>query len=437
MPETLVQHDTVTQPGASPLQAESVQNTGSILGEAKSEFGRVGFMGSEEFDTGVQQRTEAIEASHHTSINMTVASLDRMLSTGAHESAWSHQREVGAENVSKSSTAQGKNIHEGYFEQRAAVESQLGSYVEDPGNGEPVYAAVASNDREYLHGACPEYGEVAVILDESKIDPDSTVYSWSDSLVSSLGRDEQNEITVDKPKVLTKEDAMVTKAVVDMLAEYNKRFPMLAGNSGLAMLKSPEDRDKMLSVRAGYVETILFQDVTPDMIQAVSINGAIPEAARIISEHPEIADKAIFVVGDNESDLVKDYLATHFTAVKQDYKSGAIEHHTVDPKRWEELGVDVSADSTTIKQALLDKAQGLLKSRTELSRLAMFNSAGVRMDTARGMKQVLNSIKSTITESPSHEQLRQQYNEALKIQEALRFFEVVAPEQQPPTQELI
>ena len=126
---------------------------------------------------------------------------------------------------------------------------------------------------------------------------------------------------------------------------------------------------------------------------------------------------------------MKDYLATHFTVVQQDYKSGVVEQHSVDPKRWEDLGVDVSADPATIKQALVEKAGGLLKSRTELSRLALFARAGARMDTARGMKQVLNSIKNSITDSPSHEQVRQQYQEALRLQEALRFFEAIVPEQ--------
>jgi hypothetical protein len=50
MAETITQHDTVNQHGTLPLQAESAQNTTSILGEAKSEFTRVGFMNPDEFD---------------------------------------------------------------------------------------------------------------------------------------------------------------------------------------------------------------------------------------------------------------------------------------------------------------------------------------------------------------------------------------------------
>jgi hypothetical protein len=437
MSETLATHNTISQQGTLPLHTESAQNTINILGKASNEFARVGFLSPTEFDNQIPERTEAIEAHQHTSINMSVESLGRMLENGSHESAWSHLREVGLENMDIGNTAQGKSFHEGYFEHRATVETQLADYVEEPGNREPIYAAVASNEDEHLYGACPEYGDVSVILDESAIDPNSTVYAWSDSLISSIGSNEQGEITIAKPQVLTKEDAMVAKAVVDMSEEYGKRFSKLGHARGPVILEDSGDQDKLLSLRGGYIETVLFQDVTPDMIQAVSVAGNMDDTAKAVNaikEHPEIAEKAIFVTQDGQSELIKDYLATHFSTVEKAHGSVSAEQHVVDPERWTDLGVDASAEPSAIRQALVSKALGLLQSRSELSRLAVFSSAGERMDTARGMKQVLNSIRGSITKSPAHDQLRQQYKEALIVQEALRFFEAITPQKQPRQQ---
>lgn len=427
MAETRTHPNIATTAGDSLLQAESAQNIAAILDEARGEFARVGFMEPAVFDADVRQRTEAIAGNHRTSINMTAASFGRMLSVGAHESAWCHEREVGPENISGSSTSQGKSIYEGYFEHRAAVESQLAAYVDDPGIGEPVYAAIASNSGEYVYGACPEYGEVTVILDEAKINPTSTVYTWGDSLIGSLGRGNQNEITVAKTQVLTREDAMTAKAVVDMLFRYNRRFPVLDGGGSLVLIESAEDREQLLSVRAGYVEAVLFQDVTPSMIEAISVVGAMPEVAKAMSAHPELVSKTTFVTTDGDSELVKDYLAARLTVIQRNYESGEMEQHMIEPVRWEELGADISADPVTVQQALVKKAQSLFKPGSELSHLSFLLSANERqhMYTARGLKQVLNTLGRRVR-STSSEQLQHEYDEMLSVQKALYFFEAMA-----------
>ena len=427
MTETLTPQDTIKHHSPEELRFKSGQNLESILSEARSEFARVDFIDPSVFDTEVTERARAVESGLRITINMTAASLGRMLSSGIHESAWSHLRETGLDKMHRSATSQGKNLYDGYFEHRSQTESQLATYITDPQTTEPIYAAIASTEQEHLHGASPAYGEVSVVLDEKKIDPNSMVYVWGDSIISSTERDDDDKTVLVEPKALTREDAIIAKAVVDIGQEYNKR---LNTAGGMVMFGDDSQREQLLSQKAGYIETALFQEVRPDMVQAVFVAGkidTISDVIKVIETHPQIADKIIFVANENQPRIISDYLSMHYTTVDEGLnKTDPVKEHTIKPDVWNELGVEPSSDPAVIRKSIHEVTLAFL-STPELHSTHRYLGAVEQKDlrTAKGMTRYLISLKGRV-ETSKDERLSDHYRQICKLQEVARFFESIA-----------
>jgi hypothetical protein len=435
MTETAALHNTIA-PSPAALQAESAANTVALTQEAQSEFARVGYREPEAFAAEVEQRAAEVAGRQHTSINMSTDSLDRMFSEGGHHAAWNHHAEVGGDvdSMRGGTTTQGKDFHDGYFEGRAAVEQHLAGFVEDPGKGQPVYAATASGNKEELFGACPEYGSVAVILDESKVDPKSTVYSVGDSL-AGVGEGAAEPVM---PKVVAKEDVPTAKAVVDMTNAYNRRFQR-SGVGGPVMF-GPGDQEKLVSNRASYVETVLFQEVTPDTVQAVCVSGdsdTMADAAETFSRHPEAADKAIFVVeeGGPQTEMVKDYLAGHYSVAEVDSRGQAVQREP-NLERWQAAGADMAADPATVSRQLQEATTKAFAANPALRRMKM--KAG--MAVPKGHQDKLGATLDTMqpqVEASGDPEAQATYATVRELHATSKFFDRMAAraEQHAPVAE--
>lgn len=425
MTETLTLQDTIKLHSPEEMRVKSGQNLESILSEARSEFARVDFIDSSVFDTEVTERARGVESGLRITVNMTAASLDRMLSSGIHESAWSHLRETGLDKMHRSATSQGKNLYDGYFEDRSRIESQLVAYITNPQAVEPIYAAMASTEQEHLHGASPAYGEVSVVLDDKKIDPNSMVYVWGDSIMSSIKGCDDGKTVLVEPKVLTREDAIIAKAVVDIGQEYhNKRFKTVGG---MIMFDDDSQQEQLITQRAGYIETVIFQEVRPDIVQAVFVAGkidTISDVIKVIETHPQIADKVIFVANESQPRIISDYLSVHYTTVDESQdKTETVKEHVIKPDVWEELGVEPSSSPAVIRKAIHDVTLAFLSTPELHSTHGYMGQRDLR--TAKGMARYLSSLRGRV-EANKDERLIERYKQILGLQEAARFFESIA-----------
>ncbi len=254
------------------------------------------------------EREAAVTAEHALTVNMTAQGLDRFLRVGSLETVWDYAREGGEPKVlGVLAVVNGKDMSGGYEDARAVAESGLRQYAPaDAPRHAPLYAALAG-PRERETGAAPSYGKCWIAFGGSVAE--RAVYVFSDSMAAvSEG---EGGLAFDAGVVLTAEDAITAKAVVDLVDAHHAAQGVEFVGGGMARNANPDELMTVAGRKPGYVEAAIFDEVALENVaigMALDNPADLAGAGQVFQQHPELSGRASVYCSEGISDVVVDWL---------------------------------------------------------------------------------------------------------------------------------
>ncbi len=324
----------------SKLDRVSVVNIAAIHDgyvKAAVEVGQ--FASADEAESAIAQRESEIRGCTALTVNMTGASLDRLLTVGRLETHWD------AKSAGVNTSINRKANYPDYDKRRAAADAAFLPFAPtDRGSDQPIYAALASaNDKM---GAAPEYGSFWIELPDSHAD--RAVYGFSDSH-SSLKSDVNGIYTHNRRTILNQRDALTAKAVTELVGEHTKSLGLkTCGN--LALSGVGESLPRFLTVNGlqpGYVEAVVFDPVDLASLKAIHASvwtpGSLNDLGVIFGKHPDMIHT-----------IQVDHVSTDSRLVEEWFQARSGEKNAADMASplWRELGLPPEANFTQVTVAL-------------------------------------------------------------------------------------
>lgn len=323
------------------LDALSAANIASIQSgyiESAVEIGQ--FPSTDAAENAVTQKEAKIRGNTTLTINMTGASLDRLLTVGHFETHWDAS-DSGVQNTSVNR----KSTYADYDEIRAAADDAFRLFAPtDHSSDRPIYAALAS--AEDTMGAAPQYGSFWIELPDDLAD--RAVYGFSDSHYS-INKAEDGHYVHDQKTILNQSDAVTAKAITELVGEYIRSLRLrTCGN--LAIAGAGESLPRLLTVnglRPGYVEAAVFDPVELTDLKAIHMSAWTPASLHdlgvIYNKHPTIVDTLQVEHVSTESPLVEEWFRA---------RSGEKNDADTTSPLWQELALPPEASFAEVTAAL-------------------------------------------------------------------------------------
>lgn len=214
------------------------------------------------------------------SINLTAASIARLVKTGKIETIWDHP---DVESLQRSETANNKSLPDNYLDLRKAADNGLRQFVSNVGEINPISAALAATEEDIVEGAAPRYGNWAVFITPSPEIESKIVFSAEDSFRSV----NSETFEFNDSNILTLNHAFIAAAI-------HKKF--------FKLFLNPESQRRIHKLR-NYVEATIFEPITLEKISLIicSLNTEeeVESARAVLDLIDPIKNKIKFVFGDD------------------------------------------------------------------------------------------------------------------------------------------
>lgn len=347
------------KPESEKLSEISRENLGRLrAGFVKSAIEKGMFSSENEALESIKKEKGAVEGNMTLTVNLSPESIARFFEKGKQETLWDHLKEAGSiENIKKTPTIQGKDLHSEYLSYRETAENSLKQFVPDEyQDKKPIYAALAGGtSRDIERGACPEYGNLFFELDISQLD--RSAINFNDSF-ANVEKKEDGSYHFDKSSLLSIEDAEEAKAVVNLMKKHNGQFPTVGG------MVIGEDMEKIIRIdgkTSGYVEVSVFDDITPEKIKSIGVSlinkGDLKNVGNLLN-NPQFKEKVKFFVANKKmmGGLSSSWLMENF---KDKVNFGEEIEST--SELWKEVNLEPQASYEEVKTAVNTKCEELWK----------------------------------------------------------------------------
>lgn len=226
--------------------------------------------------------SEAVEMAkkYFYSINLTAASIARLVKTGKIETIWDHP---DVKSLQGSETANNKSLPDNYIDLRKAADDGLRQFVSVNSEINPISAALAATQEDIAEGAAPRYGNWAVFITPSPEIESRIVFSAEDSFRSV----DSETFEFDDSSVLTLNHAFIAVAI-------HKKF--------FKLFLDLESQRRIQKLR-NYVEAAIFEPITLEKISLIICNlnseEEVQSARDVLDLIDPIKDKIKFVFSDD------------------------------------------------------------------------------------------------------------------------------------------